>query len=430
MKQPFKKLTIAVTGNFGANRGHGQMKNWIARNGGRFTTEISSGVTHLICSKEQYKKDVLMVHQASALKTIKIVSFDWLEDSLMSKTQSPKSEGAYLIGPRVKKEAATKARKKIVRKGNIQKGMEKFEQSCKEHEKEMSSSGYGLYHDPSDDFAYDITLARANLLLNKNERYQLKVCHPIPSQASTPPVSSPASLPPQKRMLLSASSLSSTPNTTSPPRLTPVFPMLFPTTRPRARAPLVTARAQRLQLYVTHDVPKSFSCNVKYSTPGANRESHVLAPPGSGWETAWGAFSSFFKLKTGKKWAERFVRMENVEILGERGESESFRLHAAKKRRRLGGVTSGREGIIYDGAFGRTYDSPYTPLPPPPPEMYLSPYTPMSPRVNNGGSFVCSGYQKHPTHVATNGYADVGPGEWETLFGLSEPAKKERVAVR
>ena len=42
----------------------------------------------------------------------------------MSKTQSPKSEGAYLIGPRVKKEAATKARKKIVRKGNIQKGSE------------------------------------------------------------------------------------------------------------------------------------------------------------------------------------------------------------------------------------------------------------------------------------------------------------------
>ena len=42
----------------------------------------------------------------------------------MSKTQKPKSEGAYLIGPRVKKEAATKARKKMVRKENIQKGSE------------------------------------------------------------------------------------------------------------------------------------------------------------------------------------------------------------------------------------------------------------------------------------------------------------------
>ena len=42
----------------------------------------------------------------------------------MSKTQKSKSEGAYLIGPRVKKEAATKARKKIVSKENIQKGSE------------------------------------------------------------------------------------------------------------------------------------------------------------------------------------------------------------------------------------------------------------------------------------------------------------------
>lgn len=203
--------------------------------------------------------------------------------------------------------------------------------------------------------------------------------------------------------------------------------MLIPSTRARAR--LVSARAQRLQLYVTHDVPKSFSCNVKYSNPGANSESHVLAPPGSGWETAWGAFSSFFKLKTGKKWAERFVRMENVEILEKEEKVKAF-VYTPPKKEAAWGVTSGREGIIYDGAFGRTYDSPYTPLPPPPPEMYLSPYTPMSPRVNNGGSFVCSGYQKHPTHVATNGYADVGPGEWETIFGLSEPAKKERVAVR
>ena len=38
---------------------------------------------------------------------------------------------------------------------------------------------YGIYHDTTD-FAYDITLARANLLTNKNSRYNLKVCHPPP----------------------------------------------------------------------------------------------------------------------------------------------------------------------------------------------------------------------------------------------------------
>lgn len=35
----------------------------------------------------------------------------------------------------------------------------------------------------------------------------------------------------------------------------------------------------------------------------------MLAPIGSSWETAWDAFRDFFKLKTGKQWEERFVRM-------------------------------------------------------------------------------------------------------------------------
>ncbi len=31
----------------------------------------------------------------------------------------------------------------------------------------------------------------------------------------------------------------------------------------------------------------------------------MLAPIGSGWETAWGVFEGFFRLKTGREWAER-----------------------------------------------------------------------------------------------------------------------------
>ena len=116
------------------------------------------------------------------------------------------------------------------------------------------------------------------------------------------------------------------------------------------------------------------------------------------------------------------MRIENVEILEKEEKVKAFIYTPPKKE--AWGVTSERVGVIYDGTFGRTYDSPYAPLPPPP-EMYLSPYTPMPPRVNNGGSFVCSGYQKYPTRVATNGCADMAPGEWETLFGLSEPAKEE-----
>ena len=60
MKYPLKPFTIAVTGDFGESRGHDKMKQWIIRNGGKFTVDIGSKVTHLICSKEHYKRAVMM----------------------------------------------------------------------------------------------------------------------------------------------------------------------------------------------------------------------------------------------------------------------------------------------------------------------------------------------------------------------------------
>ncbi len=58
MKTPLKKFTIAVTGEFGELRTHDKMKQWIEANGGTFATKISAKVTHLVCSREHYKKSV------------------------------------------------------------------------------------------------------------------------------------------------------------------------------------------------------------------------------------------------------------------------------------------------------------------------------------------------------------------------------------
>ena len=69
----------------------------------------------------------LLVKQAFFLKTVHIVSFDWLEDSLMK--GRPRDERDYLIAPRVKVEAATKAKKKKARRENIKKGS-KFNIKC------------------------------------------------------------------------------------------------------------------------------------------------------------------------------------------------------------------------------------------------------------------------------------------------------------
>ncbi|KAL9633021.1 MAG: hypothetical protein Q9164_004947 [Protoblastenia rupestris] len=169
-----KRFTIAVTGDFGEQRTLEKIRQWICYHGGTFTWEISRKVTHLVCSKENYRKAVATVKQAIELKTVKIVSFDWLEDSLLSKPPRVRNEREYLMTSIIRTTAETKERKKLVRKQNITKGMQKFEKECKDLEQDVFSNGYHIYRD-STTFAYDITLARANLCTNKNQRYSLKI---------------------------------------------------------------------------------------------------------------------------------------------------------------------------------------------------------------------------------------------------------------
>lgn len=60
MKFPMQRLTIAVTGDFGPKRSHEKMEHWVKKNGGTFSKDINKTVTHLVCSKEEYKKNSAM----------------------------------------------------------------------------------------------------------------------------------------------------------------------------------------------------------------------------------------------------------------------------------------------------------------------------------------------------------------------------------
>ena len=62
----------------------------------------------------------IIVTQARKLKKLKIVSYDWLEDSLMKR--SPRKEGEYLMHRKIKAIAKAKAKKKVVRKENLKAG--------------------------------------------------------------------------------------------------------------------------------------------------------------------------------------------------------------------------------------------------------------------------------------------------------------------
>ncbi|MCJ1272321.1 hypothetical protein MMC21_000107 [Puttea exsequens] len=173
MKGPLRGFTIAVTGDFGEQRGHDKIRQWIHVNGGSFAHGIRNEVTHLVCSTKHFKTNIKMVRQARAFRSINIVSFDWLEDSLMKHT--PLSARNYMLENIVKAKFLEKTRKRVKKKENIDQGMEQFEKGCTEFKEDMKTDGYEIYRDIYDNFAYDITLARANLLINENERYQLKL---------------------------------------------------------------------------------------------------------------------------------------------------------------------------------------------------------------------------------------------------------------
>ena len=56
MKNPFKRFTIALTGDFGQGRSHEKMRDWVEANGGTFSKQVNSNVTHLVCSLKDWKK--------------------------------------------------------------------------------------------------------------------------------------------------------------------------------------------------------------------------------------------------------------------------------------------------------------------------------------------------------------------------------------
>ena len=54
-KDTFKHKIIALTGDFGADKPYDKIKAWIKHAGGVYAPEISNCVTHLICSKRDFK---------------------------------------------------------------------------------------------------------------------------------------------------------------------------------------------------------------------------------------------------------------------------------------------------------------------------------------------------------------------------------------
>ena len=60
MKDPFKKVVLAATGDFGKDRSDQKIKQWVEHHGGTYSSKIGPDVTHLVASKNNYKRSAKM----------------------------------------------------------------------------------------------------------------------------------------------------------------------------------------------------------------------------------------------------------------------------------------------------------------------------------------------------------------------------------
>ncbi|KAJ5382419.1 hypothetical protein N7517_000330 [Penicillium concentricum] len=117
MGKPFQRIHAAIVGKFEDGVGE-KIPQWIRANGGQFSRDVNSRVTHLIATKEAFKNNAASVATAKKTSTVKIVSYDWLEDSLLSATRRPKPEEPYLLKNLMKPEKKEVSRKKATPKSS------------------------------------------------------------------------------------------------------------------------------------------------------------------------------------------------------------------------------------------------------------------------------------------------------------------------
>ncbi|KAF7125549.1 hypothetical protein CNMCM5793_001809 [Aspergillus hiratsukae] len=182
MGKTFKNIHACAIGRCPVNAD--KIAQWIRAHGGTFSKDVTDGVTHLITTKETFEKNVEAVQKAKLLETVKIVTYDWLEDSLQSKTRKPKPEGAYLLANLPNKEKKKQRRAAKVQTRQM-KAKEKSsapgnDSSSKPTSrtskgKALTASNYHVYVDQDTEEAYSATIYRQLSRNNTREKYQIKI---------------------------------------------------------------------------------------------------------------------------------------------------------------------------------------------------------------------------------------------------------------
>ncbi|RAH65127.1 BRCT domain protein [Aspergillus aculeatinus CBS 121060] len=173
MGKTFHKIHASSAGKF--PKDGDKIPQWIRANGGEYHSAITPQVTHLITTLEAYKKNIAPVREAKALKNIKIVTFDWLEDSLLGRGKKPKRVTEYLLETIVKDEE--KRKKKPAREASrTTKPVDAAAATTrKAGAAKKPAAKYCIYVGETTGIKYDIPLVRFMACRRSREKIRLKV---------------------------------------------------------------------------------------------------------------------------------------------------------------------------------------------------------------------------------------------------------------
>ncbi|KAK5653095.1 hypothetical protein OQA88_9193 [Cercophora sp. LCS_1] len=146
-KPIFENLVIALAGTLGGQWTDTNIIRWVQLREGSYSDEMNETVTHLVCSYDEFKTRGPRVKKALKLgyKACKIVTKDWLEDSMTKKRRLP--EKGYALDTELKKERAKK------------KAETRHQRGIEQAVRAVNSNLYHHYHD-STFFRYEVTISK------------------------------------------------------------------------------------------------------------------------------------------------------------------------------------------------------------------------------------------------------------------------------
>ncbi|KAL4900927.1 hypothetical protein BDW74DRAFT_160821 [Aspergillus multicolor] len=302
MGKTFQRIHASSVGNFGKDAT--KIPKWITANGGTYSNDVVDGLTHLIASRDAYIQNAPVVVEAKELGSVKIVSYDWLSESLLSRTRCPRPSKEYLWVNILKAEKKKSPAKKVQGSNGQTKGAtaskgksegdktedneaqepqekgataKEKEAKLKAKKKKRMKTASGKSQDPFD------TKRRTPKAISVASRYSFPIKCGLELELSVTPVDS--------HRLYEADDLTA-----------------YSATLVRPSGTIQGARhTVQLKIYETIRSPHKYATHIRLTRGfrGGPAQTDFLAPLGSDLETAMTAFKDFFKERTGKEWEDR-----------------------------------------------------------------------------------------------------------------------------